>query len=274
MSNATQLFLLADHIKLSLLERQRAISLNLEPNSQDAHISRSLESLREGIDKLSGTTPESDQLTNLHSQYNDLSRQFHGDNPSSTASATLTSPNDPSLARDFDSARAVPPKASPSLKKQDSRKVKSSDPNKAVRFRDDPSDDPEDHDPNRSALFPSRYHDVDSADQETPDPQVDMSNQQIHAYHSQVLAEQDDQLDRLGESIGRQRHLSMQIGDDLDGQIDLLDDVDEGVDRHQTRLDVAKRRLKGVSNSAKRNWGMTTIIILIVILVFLIVILK
>jgi syntaxin 8 len=53
MSNPNQLFLLADHIKLSLLERQRAISLNLEPNSQDGHISRSLDSLREGIEGIS-----------------------------------------------------------------------------------------------------------------------------------------------------------------------------------------------------------------------------
>jgi hypothetical protein len=50
MANPPQLFLLADHIKLSLLERQRAISLNLEPSAQDGSISRSLESLREGIE--------------------------------------------------------------------------------------------------------------------------------------------------------------------------------------------------------------------------------
>ena len=52
MANASQLYLLADHIKLSLLERQRAISLNLEPNSQDGHISRSLDSMREGVEAL------------------------------------------------------------------------------------------------------------------------------------------------------------------------------------------------------------------------------
>jgi hypothetical protein len=52
MSNPNQLFLLADHIKLSLLERQRAISLNLEPNSQDGHISRSLESFRAGLENI------------------------------------------------------------------------------------------------------------------------------------------------------------------------------------------------------------------------------
>lgn len=59
MSNPNQLFLLADHIKLSLLERQRAISLNLEPNSQDGQISRSLESMREGLE---GVTKERERL--------------------------------------------------------------------------------------------------------------------------------------------------------------------------------------------------------------------
>ena len=52
MANPSQLYLLADHIKLSLLERQRAISLNLEPNSQDGHISTSLDSMREGVEAL------------------------------------------------------------------------------------------------------------------------------------------------------------------------------------------------------------------------------
>jgi syntaxin 8 len=53
MANPNQYFLLADHIKLSLLERQRAVSLNLEPTSQDGHISRSLDSLREGLESVS-----------------------------------------------------------------------------------------------------------------------------------------------------------------------------------------------------------------------------
>lgn len=88
------------------------------------------------------------------------------------------------------------------------------------------------------------------------------------------MEEQDEQLDRLGESIGRQRYLGMQISDELEGHIALLDEVDRDVDRHQSRLDGAKRRLKGVSEKAKANWGMTTIIILIVILVLLIAVLK
>lgn len=272
MSNPSQLLLLSDHIKLSLLERQRAISLNLEPNpTQESHISRSLESLREGIDTLEAKSPQdTDSLKEIRSQYNELSRQFHGDG-SSTATETLLSPNDPSLTEDFTRAQSTTQQAtghSSNLKSRESTKP----PPKNVRFRDDPSTDSLD-DPNRAALFPSRYTDEEPRST-TPDPTAEMSNQQIHAYHQQVLQEQDDQLDTLSESIGRQRHLSMQIGDELEGQVALLDEVDRGVDRHQSRLDGAKRRLKGVGEKARANWGMTTIIVLIVILVLLIAVLK
>lgn len=49
MSNPNQLFLLADHIKLSLLERQRAQSLDLDAGSKDGHISQSLDQFKEGL---------------------------------------------------------------------------------------------------------------------------------------------------------------------------------------------------------------------------------
>jgi syntaxin 8 len=52
MSNPNALLLLADHIKLSLLEQQRAKTLNLSGDSQDGHISRSLDQFREGLEAL------------------------------------------------------------------------------------------------------------------------------------------------------------------------------------------------------------------------------
>jgi syntaxin 8 len=59
MSSANQLFLLADHIKLSLLERRRAQTLHLDDDSaghqddaQDGHISRSLDQFRSGLTAL------------------------------------------------------------------------------------------------------------------------------------------------------------------------------------------------------------------------------
>lgn len=101
-----------------------------------------------------------------------------------------------------------------------------------------------------------------------------MDNQQLHQYHSHILEEQDQQLDRLGESIGRQRELSMQIGDELDSHVAMLDEVDEVVDRHQSRLDRARKGLNKVARSAGENKQMTTIIVLIIVLVLLIAILK
>jgi syntaxin 8 len=53
MSNPNQLYLLADHIKLSLLERKRAQTLDLDgddgDDTKDGHISRSLDQFRDGL---------------------------------------------------------------------------------------------------------------------------------------------------------------------------------------------------------------------------------
>jgi syntaxin 8 len=89
-----------------------------------------------------------------------------------------------------------------------------------------------------------------------------------------VLAEQDEALDRLGESISRQRELSIQIGDELDEHVQMLDEVDRHVDRHTTTLNKARRNLGTVARKAKDNMSWTIIIVLIIILVLLIIILK
>ncbi|KAK4543531.1 hypothetical protein LTR36_005426 [Oleoguttula mirabilis] len=258
-----QLFLLADHLKLSLLERQRAVALNLEPNKQDAQITRSLASLQEGLEQLDAQQADLDEpddtnsdLARLRKQYEELYAQFHGSAP---PSAGLKQPNDPALADDFAAAQSRP---------QQARR------NKSVRFRDNAEDD-ESNDAvaqaNRAALFsdPDRYRDEPEAPNQTG-----MDNQQIHAYHKQALKDQDDQLDVLGQSIGRQRMLGIHMGDELDEQGQLLEDVERGVDRHTTTLDRARKRLGHVARKSKDNWSWVTIGILICILVLLIVVLK
>jgi syntaxin 8 len=259
-TNPPQLFLLADHIKLSLLERQRAVSLNLSPNTQDGQISRSLAQLRAGIDALESQVqevPDDDitpQLPRLHAQLDQLTSQFTAAAPDASE-PTLSTPNDPALSSDFAAARQPP------------RNPK----NKSVRFTDNPDADA-DHDPNRAALFP--YRDNPPADPDAAPDHAELSNQQIHEYHSQVLRDQDDALDRLGLSIGRQRELSMQIGDELDGQVLLLDEVEEGVDRHDAQFRRARGRLDRFSRKARENWSLTVIVVLIIVLLLLIVITK
>jgi syntaxin 8 len=257
-----QLFLLADHLKLSLLERQRAISLNLEPHKQDAHITRTLSNLGEGIEALE--TQQSDlgqavdtssDLSRLRKQYEDLYAQFHGSAP---VSAETQRPNDPSLAATFEAAQSRPEAG---LRRG----------GKSVRFRDNPNEEDPVAIANRAALFSDteRYRDEPDA----PD-QSGLDNQQIHAYHKQVLRDQDEQLDSLGQSVGRQRVLGIQMGNELDEQNELLEDVESGVDRHTTTLERARKRLGHVARKSKDNWSWVTIGILILVLVLLIVVLN
>lgn len=202
----------------------------------------------------------------IQSQYDDLTSQFHG-HPASTPDS-LSHPNDPTLSVDF--ARAgTRPKAlgQSSLLKRDALKNATNSP-KSVRFSDNPLVASEDDDAARNALFP--YRDDPSG----PPDQSHLDNQQIHEYHSQVIAEQDEQLDRLGDSISRQRELSIQIGDELDSHVQLLDGVDAMVDRHQSSLDKARKQLGTVARKAKDNMSMTIIVILIIVLILLIIILK
>lgn len=124
-------------------------------------------------------------------------------------------------------------------------------------------------------LFNQPYRDEPDAPQGYRDEASGLdTNTQVHAYHSRVLAEQDEQLDRLGESISRQRELSMQIGDELDDQVAMLDDQEALVDRHQSRLDRGRKQLGKFARSAGESKQMVAIVALIVILVLLIAILK
>lgn len=189
-----------------------------------------------------------DHLARIKEQYADLSSQFYGkQNPS--ALSTLTQPNDPSLSADFTNAQ------------------KSSKLSKSVRFTDGPSASSQ---PSKTSRYAPYRDDPDEA---APDHSA-LDNQQIHEYHKNVISEQDQHLDRLGQSIGRQRELSIQIGDELDSQVDLLEEVNERTDRHQSQLDGASKRLTTFARKAKENWSLTTIVILIIILVLLIIITK
>ena len=213
------------------------------------------------------TTGLQSQAPRLRSQYDDLMSQFRGF-PTKTTPARFQ-PNNPALAADFARAKDPRPRV-PSSSSFLKRSGNSPNPSKSVRFHDSPVTTPPVNDDaaNRAALFP--YRD----EPEGPPDQDHLDNQQIHAYHQNVLQEQDEQLDLLGASIGRQRELSIQIGDELDGHIQMLDEVEHHMDRYETTLDGARRRLGNFARKAKDNTQLTIILILICILVILIVILK
>ena len=191
-----------------------------------------------------------DQANRLRAQYDDLTSQFRGF--ATTSTSTISQPNTPALQSDFASAQETRPRHLL----------------KSVRFTDNPASDTQEE-ANRAALFPYK----DDPD-EGPLDQSSLNNQQIHEYHKNVIQDQDEQLDRLGQSIGRQRDLSIQIGDELDEHVQMLDDVEEHVDRHQSRLDGARQSLGKVARKANDNKQITAIVILIIVLVLLIIVLK
>lgn len=185
-------------------------------------------------------------LSDLERQFNHLTTEFHGFHNAATEN-TSREPNVSELAGDIlhASSRAY----------------------KTVRFSDTPF-------LSSQNLFGPYQDNPAQLSAAYRDQAEDTTNQQLHQYHTQVLHDQDEQLDRLGESIGRQREISMQIGDELDNHVTLLDEMDAVVDRHQSRLDRAKSVLGKITKGAGENAQMTAIVALIIMLILLIAILK
>merc|ERR1712070_1225351 len=130
-----QLTLLADQLRLSLLERQRAVSMSLGPEKHDADITRSLTSLQEGIQEVQSEQPYSDdaeestELARLRKQFSEFYSQFYGTAPPSLESGGSDGqPQEPHL----EAAQRRPSQAPRS---------------KSVRFHDNPSADDEANDP-------------------------------------------------------------------------------------------------------------------------------
>ncbi|KAJ6263797.1 hypothetical protein Dda_2369 [Drechslerella dactyloides] len=301
-TNADRLLLLADHIKLSLLERSRAISLKLEPNTADGYISRSLETLRQGIDALEqeqtrleqqgelsskALREREDVLVKLRSQHDALTAQLDSTTPnpkapidlSNVSSKTALDPN----TLPYTDEEPTPQKPKPKHKHYVAAR------GLATYSDDDPATA-------RSALMGTSGGGGNSSDEDAANLPTaastlrkssktvrfsdslvdteDMSNTQMLTLHQRIMNDQDDTLDRLSESIGRQRELSIQIGDELDSQGELLDDLDDGVDRAQRRMTGARKRLDTFARKARDNGSMITIVVLIIVLVLLIALLK
>lgn len=89
-----------------------------------------------------------------------------------------------------------------------------------------------------------------------------------------MMEDQDERLNLLSNSIHRQQHLSIQIGDELDVHHQLLEETDSAMDRTAARLGRARKRLDKVANDAKQYGSTITIVGLILLLLILIIVFK
>ncbi|KAJ7595953.1 syntaxin-like protein [Mycena floridula] len=89
-----------------------------------------------------------------------------------------------------------------------------------------------------------------------------------------MMEEQDQRLDTLSHSISRQHHISLQINDELETHTGLLQELDSEMDRTESRLTGARRRLDKVAQGAKKNGSTVMIGALILVLLILIIVFK
>ncbi|KAF8938286.1 hypothetical protein EDD21DRAFT_413796 [Dissophora ornata] len=97
-----------------------------------------------------------------------------------------------------------------------------------------------------------------------------LSNHQMLQLHQRIIDDQDQNMDRLSEALGRQQELGLMIGDELDSHIDLLDDTDHLVDRTGSRLGIARRQLEKVAKGTKGCGSWLIILALVAILIIVI----
>ena len=112
----------------------------------------------------------------------------------------------------------------------------------------DPSPPPED-----STAAAESDTDAEPFTPYTDDPEAGYTNEEMLQMQQQMMNDQDVHLDRLSQSINRQRDLSLQINDELDVHTGLLEELDHELDHTGSRLSRARRGLDRVAKGAKDN---------------------
>ncbi|KAG1170711.1 hypothetical protein G6F70_007526 [Rhizopus microsporus] len=73
-----------------------------------------------------------------------------------------------------------------------------------------------------------------------------LDNEGLVVYQDQLMKEQDQQIEQFSSILARQKQLGITIGHELDTQNQLLDELDADVDRTQTKLKFANKKLQKI----------------------------
>jgi len=89
-----------------------------------------------------------------------------------------------------------------------------------------------------------------------------------------IMESQDDNLERIGDSVHVLKDMSQRIGSELDEQAIMLDDLGQNMDRTHSRLDTVMKKLAKVTRMSndKRQWYAIGILLLILFIVILLLI--
>lgn len=108
------------------------------------------------------------------------------------------------------------------------------------------------------------FDDTDGFDQ-GPDLTIgDLRQRQEHA-----IREQDSGLDALSQVVGRQRQMALDIGNEVDTQNELIDDITDHVDRTDQRLlrETRHIRVVGRKSGTFAMWAVIMLLLLAIVVV-------
>ncbi|CAG5130283.1 unnamed protein product [Candidula unifasciata] len=103
---------------------------------------------------------------------------------------------------------------------------------------------------------------------EEPEALRDLNNQDLHQHQQVVIQEQDRGLEALSHVVGRQKQMAIDIGNEVDSQDVLIDDLNDQVHRTDGRIQRETRHIKIID----RKSGACCYYILIVVLFIAIVV--
>jgi len=99
-----------------------------------------------------------------------------------------------------------------------------------------------------------------------------IQQQQLH--QDRLMAQQDDRLQIMSDSVGTLRNVSGQIGAELDEQAVMLDEFGTEIENAESKLDATMRKMAKVLNMAndRRQWmaigALSSAMVLIIIMLF------
>uniref|UniRef100_A0A8C4R3W4 Syntaxin-8 n=1 Tax=Eptatretus burgeri TaxID=7764 RepID=A0A8C4R3W4_EPTBU len=99
---------------------------------------------------------------------------------------------------------------------------------------------------------------------EEPEEMRGLSFSQIRQQQQQIIHEQDEGLDALSAIIARQKHMGENIGDEIDTQNEIIDDLTHLVDKTNSKIH-QETRLVGTVDRKAGTCGMLVVIVLLLI---------
>jgi len=97
-----------------------------------------------------------------------------------------------------------------------------------------------------------------------------LSNDEIRQEQQKIIRDQDEGLDVLSKILSRQKQVGLTIGDEVDAQNEMLEDIQEGVDRTHVRISRETRNIERVDRKDK-TWFLWLIMSLLLVAIVVII---